>query len=353
MSRYHNYFSPYIPVAQRKINAHKELDKLRKKGRSIEPLGELTHRSKIATSFWGNAWCKHLESFSDYDNRLPRGRTYVRNGSVLHLAIEPGCINALVQGSSLYEESVTIAPIAKAKWDAIQMRCKGGIGSLIELLQGKISDEIMRVVTDPDDGLFPKPSEIKLSCSCPDWATMCKHVAAVLYSVGARLDSRPELLFRLRGVDHNDLITAAVDGTALGASRTTASGGRRRTMASGKLNAVFGVDFDAAEEAAPKTAKKPESKPAKRSSVKAPSTNRLASKSTAKKQVSARVKKTPIFKPSSASIRKLRKRLALTRAEFAARLGMSELTIAHWESKGGTIRLQARSLAKLQAIAAE
>jgi hypothetical protein len=114
MSRYYDAYPPYVPVAQRRINAQKELQKLQKKGRIIEPLGELSHRSKIATSFWGSAWCKRLESFSDYENRLPRGRTYVRNGSVLHLAITPGRIEALVQGSSLYEQTITIKPLPAA-----------------------------------------------------------------------------------------------------------------------------------------------------------------------------------------------------------------------------------------------
>ena len=216
MSRYYDPYPSYVSVAQRRINAQKELKKLQKRGHVIDPLGELSHRLKIATSFWGSAWCKHLESFSDYSNRLPRGRTYVRNGSILPLAITPGRVEALVQGSSLYEQTITISALPTATWKTLQAHSQGKIGSLIELLQGKISDEIMAVVTHQNDGLFPKPKEIKLSCSCPDHAGLCKHLAAVLYGIGARLDSRPELLFKLRDVDHTRLISIVDPATILG-----------------------------------------------------------------------------------------------------------------------------------------
>ena len=328
MSRYYSHFAPYVPVAQRRLNGMKQVDKLRKKGVVIEPLEELKHRSKIATSFWGGAWCRHLESFSDYENRLPRGRTYVRNGSVLHLAIEPGEVKALVQGSSLYEETVTIKPLPKSKWQAIQQRCQGRIGSLIELLQGKISDEIMAIVTDPRDGLFPAPSEIKLNCSCPDWATMCKHVAAVLYGVGARLDNRPELLFKLRGVDHNDLISAVDPGSVLGTSNKPST--RRRTLDASALGDVFGIDLEPA-----------------------PSTAKSTHPSKAGKAAKKAARKPRLFKPTSASIRKLRKQLGLTRAEFAEKLGVSTQSIVNWESKGGPLTMRAANLTRLQTMAAE
>ena len=329
MSRYYSHFAPYVSVAQRRINAQKELQKLQKKGRLIEPLGELSHRTKIATSFWGHAWCKHLESFSDYENRLPRGRTYVRNGSVLHLAITPGRIEALVQGSSLYEQTITISPLPAATWKTLQSRSQGKIGSLIELLQGKVSDEIMTVVTHRDDGLFPKPKEIKLSCSCPDYAGLCKHLAAVLYGVGARLDSRPELLFKLRGVDHNDLISAVDPAIALGSPAKTS--GRRRTLDSTALGDVFGIELET--EPAPVVS---EAKP-----------------KAAPKSKKATVKKPRPFKASSASICKLRTRLGLTRPAFAAKLGVSAQSIANWETKGGPLKLQAASLERLQTLALE
>ena len=149
----------------------------------------------------------HLESFSDYANRLPRGRTYVRNGSVCHLAVDQGKIAAKVRVGAL-QLWIKIKTLPAKKWKAIKPRSPGKIGSLLDLLQGKLSGQVMEVVTDRNEGLFPLPGEISLKCSCPDWAVMCKHVAAVLYGVGARLDQKPELLFKLRGVDHEELIAA-------------------------------------------------------------------------------------------------------------------------------------------------
>jgi uncharacterized Zn finger protein len=331
MSRYYSHFAPYVSVAQRRINAQKQLKKLQAKGVVIEPLGELSHRTKIATSFWGSAWCKHLESFSDYENRLPRGRTYVRNGSVLHLSIQPGRIEALVQGSSLYEQTITITRLPSTTWKTLQARSQGKIGSLIELLQGKISDEIMSVVTHQQEGLFPKPSEIKLSCSCPDYAGLCKHLAAVLYGIGARLDTQPELLFKLRGVDHNELISAIDPATALGSSAKPT--GRRRTLDSAALGDVFGIDLE--PEPAPPV-RKAKAKPARKA---------------AKPATKAAVRKTRPFKASSASIRKLRASLGLSRADFAAQIGVSVQSIVNWESKGGPLTIRAANLARLEVLA--
>lgn len=238
MLRY-SFYRRYVSVGERRAKADKKIRGLENQGFVREPLGELTSRMKIATSFWGRSWCRHLESLSDYENRLPRGRTYVRNGSVLRLAITQGKIYALVMGSELYKIDIAISTLPADKWSQIKDRCKGGIGSLIELLQGKISDEIMRVVADKDGGLFPSPNEIQLNCSCPDWAGLCKHLAAVLYGVGARLDSSPELLFLLRGVDHQELISAGADTTTL----TQPGGRRRKTLDTASLSSVFGVDF--------------------------------------------------------------------------------------------------------------
>ncbi len=250
-------WKPYVPVAQRRREAMRKMDALRKKGVDVQPVR--IEGRKIARTFWGEAWCDHLESFSDYANRLPRGRTYVRNGSVCHLAIEKGKIEAKVSGSELYNLRIEIKTLPGKKWEAVKQRCAGQIGSLLELLQGQLSDHVMEVVTDRQEGLFPLPGEISLHCDCPDWAVMCKHVAAVLYGVGARLDEKPELLFKLRGVNHEDLLAAEAE---MAVSRATSSGKSKR-LATDQLSDVFGVDIDAASAPPrPKTraAKKPAAK---------------------------------------------------------------------------------------------
>ena len=250
-----------MPVAARRARAMKKMEKLRKKGLEVKPV-EIEGR-KIARTFWGQAWCDHLESFSDYENRLPRGRTYVRNGSVCHLEIAGGRIDAMVNGSELYTVKVSITTLPRSKWKRVKNRCAGQIGSLLELLQGRLSTHVMSVVTDRNEGLFPLPGEISLKCSCPDWAVMCKHVAAVLYGVGARLDREPELLFLLRGVDHEELIGAEVGVTAATAGK---KGGRRR-ISDDELSDVFGIEMT--EDAAPGAKPPPRRKTAAPKSKKA------------------------------------------------------------------------------------
>jgi uncharacterized Zn finger protein len=231
-------FRPYVSVAERRRKAAKAMAKLAKNGQSIRPV-QIEGRT-IARSFWGKAWCDNLESYMDYANRLPRGRTYVRNGSVVHLDIRSGEIEATVSGSELYKVNISIAPAAKAKWKRLCHECSGAIGSLVELLRGRFSDHVMGIITRKETGLFPSPTEIELKCSCPDWATMCKHVAAVLYGVGARLDQSPELLFTLRSVNHEELITQAATATDL-AGKTMSAGPE---LAESEIGAVFGIELD-------------------------------------------------------------------------------------------------------------
>ena len=237
-------FRPYVPVAQRRLQALREVEKLKKKGQTISPVA--INGRKIAESFWGKAWCDNLERYSDYANRLPRGRTYVRNGSVVDLQIERGLVRAMVSGSSIYKVKIDIGAISRQRWRAIVKDCAGSIGSLVELLSGKLSTNVMERVCREGDGLFPAPAEIKMSCSCPDWAGMCKHVAATLYGAGARLDAAPDLLFILRGVDRTELIAAA--GADLPMTRN--GGARERILADDDVAALFGVDMAPAPMAA-------------------------------------------------------------------------------------------------------
>lgn len=275
MSRYSSYdyygFAPYVPVAQRRANAAKETAKLAKTGKTITPI-QLTGR-KIVTSFWGNAWCDNLEAYSDFANRLPRGRTYVRNGSVVHLEIRKGEIEALVSGSSLYKITIAITPVSNTKWRDLCQTCAGGIGSLVELLQGKLSDRVMEVITRRDSGLFPSPKEIKLKCSCPDSAGLCKHLAAVLYGVGSRLDQRPELLFLLRSVDSADLISHAADVGSL-----TAGASAGPSLADDEIGAIFGIELDHAATATPAMKRARKAVPAKKATAKKATAKKAATK---------------------------------------------------------------------------
>ena len=194
----------------------------------------------IAKTFWGRAWCHNLEQYSDYSNRLPRGRTYLRNGSVIDLKIDAGEVLAQVVGSSLYKVSVKVSSVPGKPWQAIADECATSIDSIVELLQGRLSKAVMERICKPGTGLFPAPQEIKLACSCPDWAEMCKHVAAVLYGVGARLDEQPELLFRLRKVDAKELVTQA--GTAAPKAGKGPVAGK--ILDDAHIADVFGIEMD-------------------------------------------------------------------------------------------------------------
>ena len=247
-------------MAQRRAQAAREVNKLVKKGQTITPV-RIEGRA-IASTFWGKAWCENLEGYSDFENRLPRGRTYARNGSVVHLAIEKGSIKAIVSGSELYEIEIKIATLPASHWLDLKKRCAGQMGTLVELLQGKLSKQVMEMVTDRDRGLFPKPKEITMRCSCPDSAGMCKHIAAVMYGVGNRLDSSPDLLFALRGVNQKELIEQAIPDAPI------PTAGKGRKIASDDLGAIFGIEISDAP--APKAVAKTPAQPAPQRTVKIP-----------------------------------------------------------------------------------
>ena len=308
-------WAPYVSVAERRARAAREVSKLRKKGMKIEPIE--VHGRKIARTFWGEAWCNHLEKFSDYENRLPRGRTYVRNGSVCHLAISRGKVEAIVSGSALYRINIDITPLSANKWKNVRKQCAGQIGSMLELLRGRFSDNVMEIVTDQNTGLFPKPSEITLACDCPDWAEMCKHIAAVLYGVGARLDHQPELLFLLRNVDHEELITTELD-----IQSATSGKGKRRRLAGADLSDVFGVDIEESI------------KPSRKKSA-----------------VGKKIARKKAFTPTAAAVTRLRKRFRMNTSQFAKLLGVSPPTITNWENRSGELNLQQRTLDALTQVA--
>jgi uncharacterized Zn finger protein len=230
---------PYVPVAERRRRAALEMQRRRRKGHPVSPV--VVEGRTIARTFWGKAWCDNLEGYGDFANRLPRGRTYVRNGSVVDLQVEPGLVSASVSGSDLYQVAVKVAPVPGRQWTAICRDCAGAIDSLVELLQARFSRGVMERLCRQGAGLFPAPAQVEFSCSCPDWAAMCKHVAAVLYGVGARLDREPELLFKLRSVDEKALIARA--GAGLPLSR--AAPAQAKVLATDQLSELFGIELAA------------------------------------------------------------------------------------------------------------
>jgi hypothetical protein len=230
-------WKPYVPAAERRKKTDKTIAKAIKSGANLAPIA--AYRGAIAKTFWGKAWCDNLERYSDYSNRLPRGRTYVRNGSVIDLKITQGHVQAQVMGSSLYKITVNVTAVAKTQWHAISTDCAGSIDSLVELLQGRLSKAVMQRICMPTTGLFPAATDIQFSCSCPDWAAMCKHVAAVLYGVGARLDQQPELIFTLRGVNAQDLVTQAGAGLPTSKQRPVTG----KVLDPSLLADVFGIEM--------------------------------------------------------------------------------------------------------------
>ena len=270
----------YVPVAVRRQKTERTVAKLQKKGGVLLPVA--AYRGAIAKSFWGKAWCQNLERYSDYSNRLPRGRTYLRNGSVIDLKIAPGEVTAQVMGSSLYRITVSIREVAGTHWQAIARDCARSIDTLVELLQGQLSTSVMERITRPGTGLFPSPKEISFSCSCPDSAALCKHIAATLYGIGARLDAEPELLFGLRKVDAKELIARAGEGGTPVQKLPDAS----RILDLSKLFDVFGIDFGGVDA---KASHKPTAKKGKSVAPrKAKSANRVGKRSARGKSGKAR-----------------------------------------------------------------
>lgn len=392
------YYKPYVPVAKRREKALKQMEKLKKKGVDVQPV-DIQGR-KITKTFWGNAWCDHIEKFCDNDNRLPRGRTYVRNGSVCHLNIQAGMVSGIVSGSELYKIEIKIDKLKQKKWEELKRTCSGKVGSILELLQGTLSSSVMEIVTEPNSGLMPRLGGMKFKCNCPDWASMCKHVASVLYGVGARLDTKPELLFELRGVDPSELVdTVDIPDTDIS------------TELEGDLSALFGVEIDSEIVTPPvktpqtnpksatdnevepivseleKTARSKKGVPKKRVLVKkvvpkkaapkqkvpvkkalpkkavakkAVSKQKVQAKKAVPKQVPKKPAKTAIlktieaktkqlkaeakpFKPTKTAIKQLRKRLDLNKAQFAKLVSVSPTTVSSWENKPGRVSLQPAS----------
>ena len=232
------YFD-YNDIKEAKARIKREIAKRQKKGEPFASLDAPSGNTKLVKTFWGKAWNENLESYRDYEYRLPRGRSYLRQGNVYNLTIQPGKVTSVVAGSELYDVSVTIAPLTKPHWKTIKGECEGQVASMLDLLAGKLGEGVLKIITDHERGLFPKPKEIRFSCSCPDHAEMCKHVAATLYGVGVKLDTQPDLFFVLRSADPTELIAT----TALATPTSTDA-----ALEGEDLSAMFGIELDAAAE---------------------------------------------------------------------------------------------------------
>ncbi|MBN2259944.1 MAG: hypothetical protein JW702_05345 [Clostridiales bacterium] len=198
-------------VMERKAKAKKSLEKLKKTHSDVEPV--IIEGSKIAENWWGKSWNLNLESYADYSNRISRGKSYVRSNAVLDLKIAKGKVCAKVQGSRVkpYEVAITIDPLNSDKWQKVTELCNHRIDSLEQLVEGKFPKELEVLFLEKKYGLFPEPKEIHFYCSCHDWASMCKHVSATLYGIGARLDADPMLFFELRGLDGQELVKKSME----------------------------------------------------------------------------------------------------------------------------------------------
>jgi uncharacterized Zn finger protein len=225
-------------VASQVRRAEKQLASLRRQVPDISPVS--IEGNKIAKTWWGVSWCKNLERYADFENRIGRGRSYVKNGLVLDMRIEEGTIEALVSGSSVYSVTVDIDELPAKKWKAVAQQCAQRIDSLAALAEGRFPEELGEIFMQQGKGLFPSPKEIHMDCSCPDWATMCKHVAATLYAVGAKLDTEPLLFFTLRGIDPSELIKRSVD-EKMKSLLANANKKSRRVIADKDIGRIFGV----------------------------------------------------------------------------------------------------------------
>lgn len=196
---------------------------------------------KITTSWWGMAWQDKITSYSDYANRLPRARSYLRNGKVRELAIEPNFVTAKVKGTRPrpYNVQVYIEPLSDYKKQVIRQLFNEQISSVEELLTGSFPKALADQFLKGDCPLFPTDDEISFYCSCPDMAYLCKHVGAVLYSIGVVFDEDPSLFFKLRNLEIGQLVQATID-ERLDVYLEHASKASERQIVASDVNEIFG-----------------------------------------------------------------------------------------------------------------
>lgn len=348
-----HWYPRYVPVDEQRARTVSEISRLLARGVPLQPV-ELRGRT-VASSFWGRHWCEHVESFSEYAARLAHGRAYLRNGSVCHLSIEPGRVDAMVIGSALYQVSLRIRRLDTAVWTAISTACAGRIGSLLELRQGRLSEDIAEVVTHRDSGMFPQPGEIVASCECGDATTLCKHAAAVLSGVGSRLDESPERLFLLRGVDETELIAGEAarsrDPVAAGGGEPVAENGAAAAHAaeSRPLNASgSAAESTAFPIGAPtSTDSATASRPVKKTLTYRPPVPTAAGRRPAP---SDPADEAAGFVPTGEMVADLRAQCGCPVAEFADLIQVTSTTVRRWESTAGPLNLHAAPWEALRAL---
>jgi uncharacterized Zn finger protein len=247
MAWFNGRFPVSMTVAERKAKALRAAEKLGRK-QSLDPV---VIEGPLAVTWWGKAWNHNLEGYADYSNRLPRGRSYARHGSVIDLRVEAGLISARVQGSQSrpYEVKISIVAMDANARALLIEACAGKLDSAEALLGGRFPEDMTRLLTAEKMGLFPQPRGIRFSCSCPDSANLCKHVAATLYGVGARLDRDPALFFLLRKIELEDLVSQAVKEETQKLLQAKGTGESvLMDEGDGELAALFGIDLNAAGE---------------------------------------------------------------------------------------------------------
>ena len=242
-SRAHG-FPEYVSAREKMQRVRAGAEKLRRSNADIHPV--VIEGRRIARTWWGRSWNANLERYADYSNRIGRGRRYVRHGAVLDLRIEPGRVTALVQGSRSkpYDVAVKIDPLNGEIWEALRESALTQLDSLSDLLAGGFPEPLKDAFFAPRSGLFPPPGEIRFDCSCPDWASMCKHVAAVLYGIGNRLDEKPDMFFTLRQVHMEELVHKTLEATAESLLDKSGTAVGDDVLDDDVVADVFGIEFD-------------------------------------------------------------------------------------------------------------
>ncbi len=346
-----HWYPRYVPVDAQRARTVSEMNRLVASGVKVQPV-ELRGRT-LASSFWGRRWCEHVESFSEYAARLAHGRTCLRNGSVCHLSMEPGGVDAMVIGSALHHVTIRVRRLEAAAWMAMRTACAGRVGSLLELRAGRVPDDVAEVVTDRGSGLFPQPVDIVASCDCGDTTVLCKHAAAVLWGIGSRLDERPELLFLLRGVDESELIaaeaalsrdSAAAAGLEPGATRGAAAS---KSADSRPLNAPRPAESTASLSAPPPAGSTAPSRPVKKTLTYRPPGPADARRRPAPSDLAGEAAG---FVPTGAMVADLREQCGCSVAEFADLIQVTPATVRRWETTPGRLNLHAFPQEALRAL---